>query len=196
MTVREWQGPVGQWWSRLKDNAPALQEPFVPGGGRSNPSQQEIQAGLVVEWDPRSGTVKGIDQIRPAFVKRDEIAWIGTHRHDPAGNQIYVPSYLFAYGLDLPAGTKSIQLPVERQAPHPGGERRERRPARDARGRAVHGGLCGPADRAAAAGEEIDAHRRAGTMKGMKDMKTVLGNDASLLHCFTVSSGKEIVLEC
>jgi hypothetical protein len=112
VTVREWQGPVGQWWSRLRDNAPALREPFVPGGGRSNPSQQEIQAGLVVEWDPRTGSVKGIDQIRPAFVKRDEIAWIGTHRHDPAGNEIAVPSYVFAYGLDLPAGTKEIRLPV------------------------------------------------------------------------------------
>ncbi len=111
INVREWQGPVGQWWSRLKGNAPALQEPFVPGGGRSNPSQQEIQAGLVVEWDPRTGVVKGIDQIRPAFVKRDEIAWIGTHRHDPAGNEVSVPSYLFAYGIDLPAGTKEIRLP-------------------------------------------------------------------------------------
>jgi hypothetical protein len=103
---------VGQWWSRLRDNALALQAPFVPGGGRSNPSQQEIQAGLVVEWDPRTGAVKGIDQIRPAFVKRDEIAWIGTHRHDPKGNQISAPSYFFAYGLDLPPGTRAITLPA------------------------------------------------------------------------------------
>ena len=95
--MREWQGPVGQWWSRLKENAPALHEPFVPAGGRSTPSQQEIQSALVVEWDPRTGIVKGIDQIRPAFVKRDEIAWIGTHRHDPAGNEPYVASYVFAY---------------------------------------------------------------------------------------------------
>jgi alpha-mannosidase len=111
INVREWQGPVGQWWSRLKDNAPALQEPFVPAGNRSTPSQQEIQAGLVVEWDARTGVVKGIDQIRPAFVKREEIAWIGTHRHDPDGNQIAVPSYLFAYGFDLPAGVRTIRMP-------------------------------------------------------------------------------------
>src|SRR6185503_4372566 len=32
VTVRDWEGPVGQWWSRLKDNAPALKEPFVPAG--------------------------------------------------------------------------------------------------------------------------------------------------------------------
>jgi alpha-mannosidase len=44
-------------------------------------------------------------------VKRDEIAWIGTHRHDAKDNQPYVSSYLFEYTMDLPAGTKSITLP-------------------------------------------------------------------------------------
>ena len=28
------------------------------------------------------------------------------------GNEVYVASYLFAYGLDLPAGTKEIRLPA------------------------------------------------------------------------------------
>jgi alpha-mannosidase len=110
--VSEWEGPVGQWWSRLKDNAPALHEPFVPAGNRPTPSQQEIQSQLVVEWDARTGRVNGIDQIRPAYVKRDEIAWIGTHRHDPAGNEPYVSSYVFAYGIDLPPGTREIRLPA------------------------------------------------------------------------------------
>jgi alpha-mannosidase len=111
VTVREWQGPVGQWWSRLKDIAPALREPFVPAGARPTPSQQEIQAGLEVEWDSRTGAVNGIDKIHPAFVKRDEIAWIGTHRHDPAGDEPYVSSYVFAYAFDLPSGVKDIRLP-------------------------------------------------------------------------------------
>jgi alpha-mannosidase len=119
LTVREWQGPVGQWWSRLKSPS-AMREPFVPAsaanaqttGRGGNPSQAEIQGGLVVQWDPSTGDVKGIDQIRPAFVKRDEIAWVGSHRHSPAGNQIYVASYLFVYPIDLPAGTKAIRLPA------------------------------------------------------------------------------------
>jgi alpha-mannosidase len=113
VTIREWQGPIGQWWSRLKGIAPALREPFVPAGGRSTPSQQEIQDGMVVRWDPQTGEVSGMDQIHPAFVKRDEIAWIGTHRHDPNGNEPYVASYLFAYGIDLPAGTRAIRLPAD-----------------------------------------------------------------------------------
>jgi alpha-mannosidase len=113
VTVREWQGPVGQWWSRLKDIAPALREPFVPAsaGRGGTPSQQEVQAGLEVQWDPRTGTVSGIDRIHPAFVKRDEIAWIGSHRHDPNGDEPYVSSYVFAYGFDLPAGTREIRMP-------------------------------------------------------------------------------------
>jgi alpha-mannosidase len=108
--IREWQGPVGQWDSRLKEPS-ALREPFVPASGRT-PSRQEIAAGLVVDWDPSTATVKGIRQIRPAFVKRDEIAWVGTHRHAPEGNQIYVASYLFKYAIDLPPGARAIQLPT------------------------------------------------------------------------------------
>jgi alpha-mannosidase len=104
VTVREWQGPVGQWWSRLKDIAPSLHEPFAVANGNN---------GLVVSWDPRTGAVTGMDKINPAFVKRDEIAWIGTHRHDPNGDEPYVSSYVFAYGFDLPAGTREIRLPNE-----------------------------------------------------------------------------------
>jgi alpha-mannosidase len=56
--------------------------------------------------------VSGIDQIRPAYVKRDEIGWIGTHRHDPNGNEPYVSSYLFLYALDVPAGAREVHLPA------------------------------------------------------------------------------------
>ena len=111
--MREWQGPVGQWWSRLKEPS-ALREPFVPqrAGQGGTPTQQEIQAGLVVSWNAQTGEVSGIENIRPGFVKRDEIAWIGTHRHAANGNQIYVASYLFMYPLDLPPGAKTLVLPA------------------------------------------------------------------------------------
>lgn len=110
ITVREWQGPVGQWDSRLKAPS-ALWEPFVPKGPDGTPSDEEIQQGLVVKWDRATGDVTGMEQIRPAFLKRDEIAWIGTHRHEPRGNQIYVASYLFAIPIDVPEGTREIRMP-------------------------------------------------------------------------------------
>ncbi len=43
--VREWQGPIGQWWSRLTDIAPSLHEPFAVQNGNN---------GLVVDWDPKT----------------------------------------------------------------------------------------------------------------------------------------------
>jgi hypothetical protein len=61
---------------------------------------------------PATQTVTGIDQIRRGFVKRDEIAWIGSHRHAPGGDQIYVASYLFKYAVDLPSGTREVGLPA------------------------------------------------------------------------------------
>jgi len=66
-----------------------------------------------VSWDAATGFVTGIDQIQPGFVKRDEIAWIGTHRHGPTGDEPYVASYLFAYAIDLPDGMRELRLPVE-----------------------------------------------------------------------------------
>ena len=112
LLVREWEGAIGQWWSRLKEPS-ALREPFVPqrAGQSGTPTQQEIQAGLVVSWNPQTGEVSGIENIRPGFVKRDELAWIGTHRHAPNGNQIYVASYLFMYPVDLPRGATTLVLP-------------------------------------------------------------------------------------
>ena len=91
----------------------ALREPFVPSNPRGTPSQDEIRSGLEVNWDAETQTVKGIEQIHPGFVKRDEIAWVGPHRHAPGGNQIYVASYLFRYAIDLPPGTREIVLPSD-----------------------------------------------------------------------------------
>ena len=101
--VREWQGPVGQWWSRLKDIAPSLREPFAV-----QKRQQPASSSTGIR---APGIVTGIDQIRPAFVKRDEIAWIATHRHDPSGNEPYVSGYVFKYAFDLPAGVREVKLP-------------------------------------------------------------------------------------
>ena len=111
VTIREWQGPVGQWDSRLKEPR-QLREVHV---AKMTPGQSwtadDIQADLVVKYDPATSVVSGIDQIRRAFVKRDEIAWIGTHRHDPQGNQPYIASYIFAYPIDLPPGVRELRLP-------------------------------------------------------------------------------------
>jgi len=111
-TVREWQGPIGQWYSPLKSNR-MLQEVIVPDIPRQTWTERAIADDMVTTFDPATGAVSNIDQIRPAFVKADEIAWVGTHRHEPGANQIYIPSYVFMYGFDVPAGATLLTLPSD-----------------------------------------------------------------------------------
>ena len=81
------------------------------------PVEVEIQdfTEFVGQWDNRlvGGTqVKNVFQVQPGYIKSDDIAWVGTHRHDKAdGNEAYVFTYLFKYTLDIPARTRTITLP-------------------------------------------------------------------------------------
>jgi alpha-mannosidase len=53
--------------------------------------------------------------INPGFIKRADIGWFATHRHDSAAlNEAYRYSYLFVYELDVPAGAKMLTLPRDR----------------------------------------------------------------------------------
>jgi hypothetical protein len=86
---------------------------IVPDMQRQTWSERAIADDMVTTFNPATGEVSGIDQIRPAYVKTDEIAWVGTHRHEPGGNQIYIPSYVFVYGFDVPASVTAFVLPSD-----------------------------------------------------------------------------------
>lgn len=45
------------------------------------------------------------------YLEDDEVAYTGTHRHSAAGDHPYEFTYMFKYGIDIPAGTKEIVLP-------------------------------------------------------------------------------------
>ena len=91
-------------------------------GDRSTDVAVQKWTGFVGQYDDRrwdrtfdevdfrgEGKVTGITT---GFIKRDPIAWFCTHRHHPAnGNEAYQFSYLFKYGLDLPAGARTLTLP-------------------------------------------------------------------------------------
>jgi alpha-mannosidase len=111
VVIREWQGPIGQWDSRLKQPRQLREVSVAPMTRGQTWTAEAIDSDLVVSYDVATGNVTGIDQIRPSFVKRDEIALVGTHRHAPDGNQIYIPAYLFLYAIDLPPGLPEVQLP-------------------------------------------------------------------------------------
>src|SRR5262249_4745442 len=93
LTIREWQGPIGQWDSRLKEPRQLREVSVAPMTRGQTWTADAIDQDLVVQYDVSSGVLKGIDQIRRGFVKREEIAWVGTHRHDRSGNQPYIASY-------------------------------------------------------------------------------------------------------
>lgn len=111
IVIREWQGPIGQWDSRLKSPRQLREVQVAPMTPGQTWRAEAIQVDLVVSYDPTTGNVSGIDQIRPGFVKRDEVAYVGTHRHAPDGNQSYIPTYLFLYAIDLRPGIQQVQLP-------------------------------------------------------------------------------------
>ena len=76
--------------------------------------------GFIGQWDNRQWTSKDTSHddygqmtgIKPGYIKRADLAWYCSHHHNSAGENVpYSYSYLFAYRIDLPAGTKTIKLP-------------------------------------------------------------------------------------
>jgi alpha-mannosidase len=50
--------------------------------------------------------------IAPGYVKTQPLAWVGTHRHDPLGqNEAYVFTHVFRYRLPLRHGARTVTLP-------------------------------------------------------------------------------------
>lgn len=54
-----------------------------------------------------------LESMTHSYIKRDRIAWVGSHRHDAALNkdEAYVFSYLFKYRMDLNPGSRTLTLP-------------------------------------------------------------------------------------
>jgi alpha-mannosidase len=97
LNIEEWTGFVGQWddriWKTAEEELPA--RPGTQGERRVELNEYAEMIG-----------------IRPGYIKRADIAWFASHRHDAGGaNEPYAYSYLFAYALDLPQGAKTLTLP-------------------------------------------------------------------------------------
>jgi alpha-mannosidase len=109
--IQEWEGVVGQWDSRVVDDRLLRTVYVAPDDGQQSWTLDAIDNLTVTRFERAARRVSGLDQIRPGFVKRAEIAWVGTHRHARDGNQPYVLSYVFAYALDVPNGATAVILP-------------------------------------------------------------------------------------
>lgn len=105
LTVQDWGGFIGQWDTRVW-NLP--------------PHDWAVSANHAV-WPPAQQPPRGRTEprypddfmgMKPAFVKRAEVAWYASHHHTAEGlNEPYSYSYLFAYPLDVPANARTLTLP-------------------------------------------------------------------------------------
>ena len=97
LKIEEWTGFVGQWDDRIWKTA---EEELPPRPGTQGATRLRLN-----EYAEMVG-------LKPAFIKRADIGWFASHRHDSAAaNEAYRYSYLFVYPIDLPAGAKTLTLP-------------------------------------------------------------------------------------
>lgn len=79
----------------------------------------ENWGGFIGQWNDREWSSKNTSLgygemvgLKPAFIKRADLAWYCSHHHDAAGKNVaYSYSYLFAYALDLPSQARTLTLP-------------------------------------------------------------------------------------
>lgn len=98
LNIQDWGGFVGQW----DDRQWTAKDVQVPARG-DRPART------------RHDDYAEMTGIRPGYIKRADLAWYCTHHHNAAGENVpYGYSYLFAYAVDLPAGTKTVTLPQDK----------------------------------------------------------------------------------
>lgn len=101
-------------------SADADQKAVFEVGGKRTELNIQNWGGFIGQWDDRQWASKDTSRdnygemtgIKTGFIKRADLAWFCSHRHNAAGENIpYSYSYLFVYPLDLPAGSKGLKLP-------------------------------------------------------------------------------------
>jgi alpha-mannosidase len=96
--------------ARFKIGGQLVEVPFQRGGG------------FIAQWDRRShpayqnSCVPGMATVAfdpcDAYCKQGRIAFVVSHRHDPAGkNSSWDPCYLFSHRIPLPNGIREVTVP-------------------------------------------------------------------------------------
>jgi len=71
----------------------------------------------VGQWNSRlvgGERVEEAGRIAPTYAKETPLAWVGTHRHGPRGeNEAYALAQLFRLRIDLPKGGRVLTLPAD-----------------------------------------------------------------------------------
>jgi len=102
LTIQEWTGFIGQWDNRIwKTTEETIQQrPGAPAAPAGTPARTRTNP---------YGEMVGL---KPGFIKRADVAWFSSQRRGVDGNnEPYAYSYLFAYGLEIPPGARTLVLP-------------------------------------------------------------------------------------
>jgi alpha-mannosidase len=103
LNIENWTGFVGQWDDRIWKTAEE----------KPDPSTKPAKRRLGEKIQPDINEYAEMIGIEPGFIKRADIGWFASHRHDDAGaDEPYSYSYLFVYPIDIPNGAKTLTLPV------------------------------------------------------------------------------------
>ena len=109
LKIQSWNGFVGQWDTRIWKNQPPERD-WASSAHHTVWPPADLAASERSEPSPRYpedyvGLVAG-------YVKPASLAWYASHHHTADGlNEPYQYSYLFAYSIDVPAGTHTLTLP-------------------------------------------------------------------------------------
>jgi len=102
LTIQEWTGFIGQWDNRIwKTTEETIQQrPGAPAPAAGTPARTRTNP---------YGEMVGL---KPGYIKRADVAWFSSQRRGVDGNnEPYAYSYLFAYGLEIPPGARTLVLP-------------------------------------------------------------------------------------
>jgi alpha-mannosidase len=115
LPIEDWTGFIGQWdtrtWNERRVERPVPPEPAANDKSPAAERARRIRA-EVKEHGPTIETHLDYTGLKPGYIKRAPVAWFASHRHsEAAANEPYAYSYLFAYTIDLPAGSNSLMLP-------------------------------------------------------------------------------------
>jgi alpha-mannosidase len=107
LTIQDWSGFIGQWddrrWTAKEVQIPPRTPP--PGTPPDIAAQMQRPRTRMDPYAEMTGIV-------PGFIKRTPVAWFASHRHNSDGaNEAYAYSYLFAYSLEIPLGSRTLVLP-------------------------------------------------------------------------------------
>ncbi len=101
------QLPAGQWshvYLLAASNKGDRQAIFRMGKA-SQTVEVPFYSGFVGQW--------GHDGQTAGHLKQAQVAWIGTHRHSPQGDEPYEFTYMFKLRLDVPKGATQVVLPSD-----------------------------------------------------------------------------------